>query len=221
MFMRMSIAGLLAVCAAAAPKTFSGQAANEVVELTASPVLNRESLKQLIGSDLDGYYIVMHVTVVPKGDEPVAISRDDFLLRTDKDGERSRPFAPSQVAGAGVLIVSSGRGGAVMREDRGPVWGGTPGTGDRPRTLGSGSPTIGNTPSESSAQATIQTGEKGRKDPLLLTLEEKILPEKKTTEAVSGLLYFPLEIKQKAKDLELTYTTSAGKLSLRFREKRE
>ena len=47
-------------------------------------------------------------------------------------------------------------------------------------------------------------------------LEEKILPEKKTTEALTGLLYFPLG-KQKGKDLELVYKAADGKISVRFK----
>ena len=55
-----------------------------------------------------------------------------------------------------------------------------------------------------------------KKNPLQDELASKMLPEKETSEPVGGLLYFPME-KQKVKDLELIYTTSAGKLSIRFK----
>ena len=48
-------------------------------------------------------------------------------------------------------------------------------------------------------------------------LEEKILQEKETDEPISGLLIFPMEPKQKAKDLELTYAGPGSKLTVRFR----
>jgi hypothetical protein len=217
MLMRLWMAGLLTVCAGAAPKEFSGRGANESVEITASPILNRSVLKELLGSDLDGHYIVLKVTVTPKTDEPLAVSRDDFLLRTDKDGERSQPFVASQIAGAGVLVITEGGRGAVMSEDRGPVWGGAPGTDGRPGRMGGGSPSMGNTASDSGPQATMKKDAKADRNPLLTILEQKILPEEKATDAVSGLLYFPIAMKQKAKDLELIYTSPAGKLSLRFK----
>jgi hypothetical protein len=214
-FRAVSLALAIAAVSAGADKDkkYSGKGSNDVVELTASAIMSRDTLKTLLGSDLDGYYIVVDVTLTPKLDE-IAVSRDNFLLRTDKDGERTTPFAPSQIAGSGVLVVSSTGGGrAVMGEDRGPVWGGYP-TG-RPGRLGGDGGSIGNS-AESSAQATVTSADK-KKDPLLDTLEAKILPEKKTGEPVSGLLYFPLSIKQKVKDLELIYTSTAGKVSLRFK----
>ena len=75
-------------------KQIVGKGSNDIVEIVASPILEREELKSVFGSDFDGYYIFMDVTVTPKLEE-LAISRDDFLLRTDKDGERTTPFVPS------------------------------------------------------------------------------------------------------------------------------
>jgi len=40
---------------------------------------------------------------------------------------------------------------------------------------------------------------------------------KEIDQPVSGLLYFPIEPKQKIKDLELIYSGPGSKLSLRFR----
>jgi len=47
-------------------------------------------------------------------------------------------------------------------------------------------------------------------------LDAKILPEKKTDQTVSGLLFFPLE-KQKLKDLELIYGGKENRITLRFK----
>jgi hypothetical protein len=59
--------------------------------------------------------------------------------------------------------------------------------------------------------------EKSKEDnPLLEILKAKILPEKKTQEAVKGQLYFLLDGKHKLKDLELMYKNSGGRLILDF-----
>ena len=46
-------------------------------------------------------------------------------------------------------------------------------------------------------------------------LKDKVLPEKKIEEPVTGLLYFPLE-GQKLKDLELVYGAKENRIRLRF-----
>ena len=159
----------------------------------------------------------MNVTVTPKTGKPLALLLDDFMLRSDKDGQRSRPFEPSQIAGRGALVVSyGGRGGAIMSEDRGPVFGGQYPGGGRPRRLGGEGGAMGNTGTET-AEATVHSGTKEQEDPLLATLKEKVLPEGEVSEPVSGLLYFLMDGKHKDKQLEFYYQGPAGKLSMRFR----
>ena len=89
---------------------------NDVVEITATVLADREAVRQALGSDLGGHYIVVDVRMAPKDGRKITINRDDFLLRTDKDGERTTPFAPGQIAGKGALVVSTGAssGGTVM-----------------------------------------------------------------------------------------------------------
>lgn len=182
---------------------------NQSVAISATPILDREQIKEILGSDLDGHYILISVTVTPKFGNQVDIHRDDFLLKTDKDGERSAPFVASQIAGRGTLVVTqtaAGTSGGPMMGS--PTWG-YPGMGGGGFGGGGGSDVT-------EARAKMKSGSKETESPLLKVLNEKILPEKKSDAAVSGLLYFPLE-KQKQKDLELIYTTPDGKLSLRFR----
>ena len=187
-------------------------AENGSVEITATAFADRESVKQVLGSELGGHYIVVEVHLTPKDAAKVAVHLDDFVLRTDKDGERTTPFAPSQIAGKGALVVSTGStsgGGTVMAGAGGPAgmdpYGG----------LGGGMIGGGGTAGATEARATMRSGSKDKADPMLEVLKEKILPEKETDAPVSGLLYFPME-KQKLKDLELIYTTPEGKLHLRF-----
>ncbi len=194
-----------------------GQSSNESVGLTATLYDDKEALQKLVGSDLEGAVAVIEVRLTPRSDDALAISRDDFLLRSEKDGQRSQPFAPSQIAGNAALVVSSraGESGAVMSNPNGPIWGGM--GGGRPRRLPGNGTGAGNAPGESSAQANVQDKPAEKDNPLLATLKEKVLPEKKTTDPISGLLYFQLEGKHKPKDLVLEYKTPAGKLIVRFK----
>ena len=190
-------------------------ASNDLVEINANVWVDREGIRQLIGSDLEGHYIVVEIRLEPKDEKKVTVRRDDFVMKTDKDGERARPFAPSQIAGAGVLVVaqSDGSGPGFAQDGNGPIVGGYPG-GGRPRRMGGDGVASGS--GTASASATAVSGAGDKPSPLLDVLKQKELPLKETGAAVNGLLYFAME-KQKLKDLELIYTTPEGKLTIRFR----
>jgi hypothetical protein len=211
------VAGLACAAAlfSASSKPPTGNASNDSIEIGATLHNGKEAVQALLGSGLDGYIVVVDVTVTPKGGKALTISPDDFILRSDRDGQRSGPFAPSQVAGDSVMVVSSAPGGGgIAAENPGTIWGGTLG---RPGRLGNGgSPGIGNT--ASNADAATQTTKAAKEDPLLATLKARVLKLKETKEPVSGLLYFLMEGKHKTKQLELLYKGPAGKLSLRFHE---
>ena len=208
---------LLTVLPGAEKKPAEGNASNDAVAITAKPHLDKQDIKQLLGAELEDTIVVFEIRLVPKPGTKLVVSRDDFELRSDKNGQRSTPFAPSQIAGSSVLIISStGGGGGMGSQGNGPVWG--PPTGGRPRRIGGDGAAVGNSGSEGGSQATVQTGGKVKEDPLLALLEAKVLPEKEITEPLSGLLYFFLEGKHKPKDVELFYRGPAGKLSLRFKE---
>jgi hypothetical protein len=212
MYARVATIGLMcgALLCGADKKVPLRSAENGSVEITATAFADRESVKQVLGSDLGGHYIVVEVRLTPKDAAKVAIHLDDFILKTDKDGERTTPFAPSQIAGKGALVVTTGAAsrGTVMAGAPGPPMGPYGGLGGG-GAMGSGSE------GATEARATMRSGSKDKADPMLEVLKEKILAEKETDAPVSGLLYFPME-KQKLKDLELIYTTPEGKLFLRF-----
>jgi hypothetical protein len=194
---------------------------NELVEITANALIDADQIRQELGSNLSAGIIVVRVHVRPLSDKPVKIDRDDFVLLSDKDGQRSTPYAPSQIAGNSTLMVTQTgtRGSMASGQGNGPIWGGIPGTGGRAQRLPGNGGSAGNGPAVAGPlEAKVETGAKSDKEnPLLAVLKEKVLPEKEVTEPVTGLLYFQIEGKVKPKDLELYYKTPAGKLALRFR----
>src|SRR5207237_10678625 len=128
-------------------------------------------VKEVIGEDLSGHYIVAQVKVEPKYGKDITIDRDDFQLRTDKDGERTRPLAPSQIAGNGLVLTRTGGPGGLGEErPRGWSIGGGMGTGVGGVGTGAGDP--GN------VKATMENGNK--ETPLKRVLDAKVFRENKT-----------------------------------------
>jgi len=139
------------------------------------------------------------------------------VLRTDKDGEKAKPFAPTQIAGRGVLVVrETGGGGGMMGESGGPMIGMGGPMGGPMGYPGGGTFGAGGGGEASGAEAKVDNGTKQKENPLVKVLQEKVLPEKKTDQPISGLLYFPLE-KQKVKDLELSYGGRENRITMRFK----
>ncbi len=186
-------------------KVSDGQASNSVAALDATLYADPQTVEEAVGNDLQGHYTVVRVKLTPRSGK-LNVQLDDFLLRTDKDGERSHPFVPSQIAGQGALIITeTDQGGGGAKAQNRPTWG--------MGGMGGGMGT-GTVPTMKGSKAKMENSDK--KNPLQDDLAAKMLPEKETEEPVTGLLYFPME-KQKVKDLELIYTTSAGKVSVRFK----
>ncbi len=205
---------------AASKTTGSGLARNDSTEVSATVHLAKEDIKAMLGSDLGGDYVVMEITVTPRLDK-IKIDYDNFILRTDRDGERSKPFTPHQIAGRGALVVTQNgtarQGGMMGGEPNGPVWGGAPGTGGMPQRLPGSGGGIGNAADVGETKATMKSGATDKENPLVRTLAAKILPVKESEQAVTGLLYFQLAPKQKVKDLEMIYTSPGGTLRVRFK----
>jgi|SRR6266498_549087 len=189
---------------------------NQDIVVNATVYTDRDAVKELIGSDLDGHYIVVSVTIEPKYGKEVSIERDDFVLRTDKDGEKTSPFVPSQIAGRGALVVrQTSSGGGMMGEQGGPIIG-LPGTMGGPTRLPGSGGGFGGGADPGAADAKADNGTREKENPLVAALGQKMLAEKKTSDPLSGLLYFPME-KQKVKDLELTYGGRENRITMRFR----
>jgi hypothetical protein len=111
-------------------------------------------------------------------------------MRSEQSGAHSGALAASQIAGQDTLVVHQ----ADTRK-KGVSFGGGMG----PILMGGG----GNAAPPPESKVEVKNSEK--RDPMLDVLKRKILPEKPTSEPVTGLLFFPLE-KEKPKNLVLVYT---------------
>jgi hypothetical protein len=209
---RLLIAFLTAVLLLAAPKKNTGTARgeNQDIMLDVTIYTDGDAVKEVLGDDLGGHIIVAKVTFTPKFGKEIAIDRDDFMLRTDKDGDRTKPMAPSQIAGRGGLTITGTQGPSSEGAERSRGWsmGG-------PIGMGGGGMGAGRGTDVTSVKATVEkTAESD--SPLKILLDSKVLPEKKTADPVTGLLYFPME-KQKLKDLEFYFGGRENRISLRFK----
>lgn len=195
----------LALCLPAAKKTVgTARGENEDLILNVTLYIDTAGVKELIGEDLGGHYIVADVKVQPKYTKDITIDRDDFQLRTDKDGERTKPLAPSQIAADGLVLHRTGGPGG-LGEERPRGWSIGMGGGG----MGTARPT-----QPADVKTTMETG--GKQNPLKKVLDAKVLPEGQTDQPTSGLLYFPME-NQKLKDLELTYGGRENLVRMRFK----
>jgi hypothetical protein len=195
-----------------------GEASNRLVTEDATAYLDKESIDKAVGAEMEKDVVVLEVKLRPAVGQKINITLDDFILRSDKDGSRTTPYQPTQIAGSSVLIISERySGGGVGAQESGPTWGGIGGAPSRLPGNGTG---VGNTAGTAEAVGSMkETGKAGGKEsPLLTALKAKILPEKETSETVTGQLYFLLEGKHKPKQIELIYKTAAGLLSVRFKE---
>jgi hypothetical protein len=180
------------------------QSSNELVEISATVTLDKDQIKQELGSDFGGDIVLVKVTVRPVSEKPIKVSLDDFLLVSGRDGQRAEPYTPSQLAGTDVLVVTR-QEPAKQKTGFGIGLGGImsgvgPGGADNTKT-----------------DVKAEKGDSDKPNPLLATLKDKVLPEKEITDSISGFLYFQVVGKVKPKDLELHYKGPGGKLALRFR----
>jgi hypothetical protein len=199
----------LFVSGAAKKTTATARGENEDLILNVTIYIDSVAVKEALGDDLAGHYIVAQVKVEPKYTKEITIDRDDFMLRTDKDGDRTKPMAPSQIAGRGALVLTGtqGPGGQGAERSRGWSMGG-------PIGMGGGGIGAGGGANPTGVKATMENSDK--ENPLKKLLDAKVLPEKKIEEPVTGFLYFPME-NQKMKDLELVYGGKENRIRIRFK----
>jgi hypothetical protein len=180
----------------------SGRGENEDLILSVTIYSTPADVKELIGDDLGGHFIVAEAKIEPKYGKTLDIDRDDFVLHTDADGAKATPYAASQIAGREALVVTdankpSKRSGVSVAGMGGGI--SSPGM-----------------PIPPNLSVKAQTASTTPENPLEKTLNDKILVEQKTDKPVSGLLYYPME-KQKLKDLEIRYGAQDKRITLKFK----
>lgn len=218
MRMQTAILLLFAMVLAGADKKVvpPARAGNDDVDISGTAILTREDATRALGVDPGMDLVLVDIHVQPKSDAKITLSRDDFTMISRRDGQKTQAMHPSQIAGSGVMIVSStaqGASGGMVGQRRGPIWGGMPGTGGRPRRMGGDN----DVSSVSEAETRTQSGDTKDKDSALLAaMKQKELPQGEISEETSGLLYFVFEGKHKLKDFELLCKTRSGTLTLDF-----
>lgn len=190
------------------------QGENEDVIVTATLYASPEDVKELLGNDLGGHFVVADVKVEPKYGKEVTVARDDFLLRNLETVERSTPFAPSQIAGKAALVIK--RAGdkdddsTDQKKSRRPTFSGI--------GIGAGGSSPGNDSGAGrNVSAKMQNADEPKDAALEKLLNEKQMPEKTTDKPVSGLLYYPFE-KIKLKNIQLDYGGKTNRIVMRFKE---
>lgn len=203
----------------AAPKrnVGEGRGENESILITATLYADGPAVKEVLGNDLDGHYMVVDVKVTPKYGKEAVISRDDFILWAEDDGDHSPAFAASQIAGRTSLVVKRSAGQSASTN---PDYSGMPSPYGYPYPGGYGGIGIGGGsghPQDQLHAEMKQNVPDGRDNPLEKLLNDKILPEKKTGQPVSGLLYFAIE-KHKLKDMELRWGPKDNRITVKFKQ---
>jgi hypothetical protein len=191
--------------------TADGSGSGQGAILNQDGTSNSRSNPAARGSDLGDDIVAIRLTARPVSDKPVQLNLDDFLMISGKDGQRSQPFAPGQLAGSDSLAVTQNgtrKGGLGNHAPR-------PTIGLGPFGIGGGG--AGNSGTAPNSDTKMEESRADKDNPLLAALNAKILPEKEITEPVTGLLFFQITGKVKAKDLELRYKGPAGPMALRFR----
>jgi len=203
-----------------------GSAKDDKVSIDATAYLDHGEMKRVLGYDPGEGFLIVEVKFTPAAGETIRLDLDDFLLRSDRSGEKSRPLEAAQIAGTSVMVVGSqgGSQGTPTTQDRqvpygvpGGVPGGTnPDGSPRGVPLPNQSPVAGSATADTSS-ATASIEERGKANtPLLTALKQKILPTGEIDKEVSGLLYFQIEGRQRPKDIELIYRKAPPRVSVRF-----
>ena len=189
-------------------------------EIKARLVRDLDEIKRVAGDTFGGEITLVELRVRPLYGSAVTLARDEFLLRARNNNDTSPARTPDRIGGGAVLSLVPERVSAsagVLSEDvNGPIWGGAPGTGARPRKLGGPPNAIG----RGDSRQTEQTVEERFEDDnsVMASLRAKELPLQTNDTPVSGYLYFEIPAKVKRKHLELSYDGTLGELLIEFKK---
>jgi len=218
------VAGLAVVLSAGNKKDVPiGTAGDEWVEMKADIYVALDEVHQAVGADVPPGIAVVKISIKPRGNETLRLNLDDFQLLSYHDGQKSAPYTPTQIAGNTTIQLKAGQKSTIGigSVSNGPTWGGLGGS--RPREMPGNGGGVGNGGSTTTGveagkveETKDRDGKPTKDSALLVALKEKQLKDGQIKDWQSGLLYFPLEGKQKLKDLVLIYKSPAGRLVLAF-----
>jgi hypothetical protein len=187
----------------------------------AAAAISAEQVKHMFATDLSRY-IVIELAVFPEAGQDVDVFTGDFALKIGADADAIRPANPGAVAGVLQRKNTPKQGkasdvtihpGATIGYESGTVY--DPVTG---RSRGGGVYT--------GAGVGVGVGDPGPTPPrpgstdrdrvtMEQELEDKALPEGKSSRVVAGYLYFPRPSgKQRNALYEITYYGQSGKLKI-------
>ena len=189
-------------------------------EIQARLVRDVDEIESVAGDSLEGEVILVELRVRPLYGSELSLDRDEFLLRARNNNDMSRARSPDRIGGSAVLALVSKRVGApvgvISEEVNGPIWGGAPGTGGRPRRLGGPPNAIGGGDSHKTEQS---VEERYADDQTVVArLRSRELPLQTKDTPVAGYLYFEIPAKVKRKHLELSYDGTLGELLIEFKK---
>lgn len=218
-------AALLAFCQADAllgaetgkAQSASVSAKSNDVEISARLITDKDAVVDAVGSDLKRQYSIVELTVTPRGNYPVTLSRDDFMLRSERDNERSAAESPERIAGSNVLVVTDA---GATHAGSAPPSSSIPGLGRLRRNKKKAQEKAedqSKKDDKSPAAEPEPPPAPAADDSLVKTLQAKELPMGETRKPVSGYLYFAVNPQQKAKNFWLHYKGPGGTCEIRFK----
>ena len=182
-------------------------------------VRDAPEIERVAGDSFDGEVILIEVRVRPLYGSKISLRRDDFLMRARNNNETSPAQTPDRIAGSAVLDLSAKTKTStpdLFANDTGPIWGGAPGTGSRPRRLGGPPDQIGSsTASQEMITAKQRSAAESSGAARLQLLE---LPLELEDDPGEGYLYFEMSAKTKRKHLELSYDGNLGEFLIEFKK---
>ncbi len=203
--------------AASLPEWYSREVRD--AEFQARLVRDAAEIERLAGDRFEGDVILVELRMRPLYGSAIELDRSDFLLRARNRNDMSPAVSPDRVAGSAVLALGTkptSSGGSVFAEPAGgPVWGGAPGTGTRPRRLGAPPAVVGGGAQGEGRQTVDARRESDT--PVLTRLRELELPLAAKDSPVSGYLYFEIPARTKRKHLELSYDGNLGDFLIEFK----
>ena len=213
------VASALLLAAAYAPaQTQWASARLQDVEFRVRLIQEPEQIQALLGNDLDKEFMLVELDIKALYGSKIRFDRNDFLLRSRADNEKSYAQSPSRIAGAGVFSLEQRRtgGGGVFGQSNDPlIIGGAPGTGTNPRRVDGPATGIGNA-SGGQSETLVKRTESEAPQTLQEALERRELPLAETDQDLHGYLYFQVDPDNKLKHIVFYYDGVHGEFQVQF-----